>query len=367
MAARFENFSLQDMVAKGEDAFRLYSLAVTAGQHVRSYRGEYFRLGLGDASVVVRMMSNGEDGEDQLLGMDTHAVSKCVWDCKIIKDITPPDADPLSRRLVVGVDGTEHIATVDVLCAQVLPSCNEGERIRLNMAAFPLRVAYSEEGGENLVDAQDNSVILQGVVKDVRVGETYMGLELLTKFVTATVTTSMGDVEMCHSFDAVSEEQKDLVKVGSVVSAYCVLSGDAAVGEYAGGLVYGEEQDLRLLEDIFTNGEAERISSILHSDCSLTFLQNHQNGAELVYGLLSVVAEDLSEAGLNHVVQGRIVGVEQTGKNPPLYIPGKRCLLLGDDKGGFAFLCYVETDSLGRLKNITITNDARYDVEVLEK
>ena len=84
-----------------------------------------------------------------------------------------------------------------------------------------------------MVEAQQNASLLQGVVKDAKVGESYLGLEPLTRFVSVTVSTPLGDVELCHPMELVAEGQRDLVKPGSVVSALCELSGNCAAGEYA--------------------------------------------------------------------------------------------------------------------------------------
>ena len=70
MAARFDCFSLTDMVAKPEDTIRLCSLTMADGQRVRGYRGDYFRLTMGDAISVVRMMPDIETGDEQLLGIE---------------------------------------------------------------------------------------------------------------------------------------------------------------------------------------------------------------------------------------------------------------------------------------------------------
>ena len=82
MAARFDSFGLEDLVARPEDAFRLCALAMAQGQRIRGYRGDYYRLYLGDAIVNLRTMTDPETGEEELLGMDTHAVSSCVWESK---------------------------------------------------------------------------------------------------------------------------------------------------------------------------------------------------------------------------------------------------------------------------------------------
>ena len=67
-----------------------------------------------------------------------------------------------------------------------------------------------------------------------------------------------------------AEEQKEQVKVGAVVSALCILSGDAAIGEYAGGICCDEERDLLLLRNFFEHGGADRLRPALHSECVYT-------------------------------------------------------------------------------------------------
>ena len=358
MAIRFDSFSLNDLVAQPEDAFRLCSLAMAGGQRVQGYSGDYFRMYLGDTMVIVRTMLDSQSGQEELLGMDTHAVSDCVWTCRVIKDVTPADADPMTRRLLVGMDGRDDTALVDVLCADVLPEIVPGMEIRMNMAAFPLRVVYSEKGKGSVVEATDEAVLLEGIVKDAKVGESYMGLEMMTRFARITVETPMGDIELCHPLDAVSEEQKDLVKNGSVVSAYCQLSGDAAIGKYAAGIRFSMEQDLNVLSAFFRDGGVQRLRPVFRSDCIVTFLENRQEGAELSLSLLDEVGRELREAGLWHSVPGRVTG------GGGLAVPGQKCLLLGNgNEGEYAFLCLPEVDSLGRIRYLRITNDARYEFE----
>ena len=365
MAQRYECFGLTDLVARPEDAFRLASLAMTGGQRVRGYRGDYYRYFLGDAQVVVRTMGDPDTGEEQLLGMDVQHAEGQPWDCRIIKDITPPDADPLSRRLLVAAEGTEDTAAVDVICADVLPDFAPGRRLRLQITAYPLRLHYDDEPCSPVVEAQQDTVLLQGVVKDVRVGETYMGLEPMTRFISATVSTSMGDVELCHVAEMVPEEQKDLVRVGATVSALCQLSGDAAAGEYAGGVVFGEEQDLVLLRDFFLHGGAQRLRTAMHSECRYVndYAGVTREGADEVAALLRDMETDM--AGKWAVRYGRICSVEQSGDDPPFCPPGKRCLLLSpaDRPEQYAALCLIETDSLGRIRRLTLSRDSRYDFE----
>ena len=436
MAARFDSFGLEDLVARPEDAFRLCALAMAQGQRIRGYRGDYYRLYLGDAIVNLRTMTDPETGEEELLGMDTHAVSSCVWETKDwglcpqeVDGERPPlgmpskdpyicHGDPLQRGAMytqtkrISEDRTDvWTAVVSVVNADVLTWQSLGEPLRLNMAAFPRWVEYftSEEDYaaaqrkkppyENLVLApgdiyeagtwamsdafmadrdhwprrrgpehpplERDDVLLRGVVKDAKVGETYMGMEPMTKFLSVTVSTRFGDVELCHPFELVAEEQKDNVKPGAIVSTLCTLSGDAAIGEYAGGAVYSEEKALELLRYFFQRGGAQRLRGAMRSDGAVTFLANRQEGPDSALALLETVGQQLREADLLQCKPGTVTGVDKGGETPAPCLPGKRCLLLGDGLPGdhYAFLCLVDTDSLGRIREITITNDSRLDYE----
>jgi len=262
----------------------------------------------------------------------------------------------MSRRLLVRCGDGADRAVVDVLCPEVLPDIREGDELRLNMAGFPLRISY--DGGEStgVVEAQGETVLLQGVVKDARVGETFLGMEPLTKFISVTVSTRMGDVELCHPMELVAEDQRDLVKPGTVVSTLCVLSGNCAVGEYAGGVVFDEAHDFAALSRFFREGGAEYLRPMLHGDCVCTFLENRQEGVENALALLSMVQQDLAAAGLNRCVPGTLTGQG---------VRGTKCLLLGSAEG-FAFLCTLELDSLGRVKEVRITNDPGVEFEMDE-
>lgn len=354
MAARLDSFALTELAARPEDAFRLAELAMAEGRRIPGYGGDYYYYRIGDAAAVIRTRLDPETGAEELLGMDTHAESRCQWTCRVVKDVTPEDAGPLSRRVLVRREGAEDMAVVDLICAGVLPDLREGDELRLNMAGFPLRISYDEGESTGVVEAQGETVLLQGVIKDARVGETFLGMEPLTKFISVTVFTRMGDVELCHPMELVAEDQRDLVKPGTVVSALCILSGNCAVGEYAGGVVFDEAHDFAALARFFREGGAENLRPMLHGDCVCTFLENRQEGVENALALLSMVRQDLAAAGLNRCASGTLTGEGMRGR---------KCLLLRN-KEGFAFLGLLELDSLGRVKEVQITNDPATEFEV---
>ncbi len=357
MAARLDSFALTELAARPEDAFRLAELAMAEGSRIPGYGGDYYYYRIGDAAAVIRTRLDPETGAEELLGMDTHAASGCQWTCRVVKDVTPEDAGPLSRRVLVRREDGGDTAVVDLVCAGVLPDLREGDELRLNMAGFPLRISYDTGESTGVVEAQVETVLLQGLVRDARVGETFLGMEPLTKFVSVTVSTRMGDVELCHPMELVAEDQRDMVKPGTVVSALCVLSGNCAVGEYAGGVVFDEAHDFAALGRFFREGGAERLAPLLRSDCVCTFLENRQEGTEDALALLSMVQQDMAAAGLRRCVPGVLTSEG---------VRGRKCLLLGNEEG-FAFLCLLELDSLGRVREVRITNEPEWEFEVLSR
>lgn len=109
MAARLDSFALTELAARPEDAFRLAELAMAEGSRIPGYGGDYYYYRIGDAAAVIRTRLDPETGAEELLGMDTHAASGCQWTCRMVKDVTPEDAGPLSRRVLVRQIGRAHV------------------------------------------------------------------------------------------------------------------------------------------------------------------------------------------------------------------------------------------------------------------
>ena len=82
MAARLDSFGLSELTSKPEDAFRLATLAMAEGRRVPGYGGDHYYYWMGDAAAVFHVRLDPETGEEELLGMDTHARTGCgLWAC----------------------------------------------------------------------------------------------------------------------------------------------------------------------------------------------------------------------------------------------------------------------------------------------
>ena len=136
-----------------------------------------------------------------------------------------------------------------------------------------------------------------------------------------------------------------------------MLAGDAAAGLYAGGAVFDEAHDLALLARFFRQGDVERLRPVLRSDCAVTFLENRQEGVENALSLLELAGRDLAAAGLGCLRPGVLTAAGQRGRP---------CLLVGEDEERFALLCRMDTDSLGRVRELEIGRDPDWEFDILE-
>ena len=114
MAARLDSFALTELAAQPEDALRLAGLAMAEGRRVPGYGGDYYYYRVGDASVIIRARLDPDSGEEELLGMDTHALTGCQWTCRVVKDVSE-GCGPLSRRVLVRREGCGGLAVVDLV------------------------------------------------------------------------------------------------------------------------------------------------------------------------------------------------------------------------------------------------------------
>ena len=397
MAGTFETFSLQDLAGRPEDALRLASLAVDQGREVRGYGGSYYQYDLGDARLSVRAVKNYETGELELEGMDIGLRGAPVWDLTVAGDLTPPGTDPLSRTLLLRREDGEGLFAAQVMNADVLPRF-EGP-VHLGVSAQAVRIDYlppedapsdrlpdgvlvpcgyllasgparaAVELMDPITDADLPQEIhcaqLRGVVKDVRVGETYMGLERMTVFIRTTVSTLYGDLEICHPTAVVPEDQKDLVRPGARVSLLCAMVADAAVGRYEEGIEFGEAQDLLLLRHFFERGGADRLRPALRNDCEYVseYSGSRLEGVEATVALLKDVESALDDESRYFAYPAHIVGVEAdpSQEDRAAYRPGKACLLLAQgEPEAYVALCFIETDSLGRIRTLYLSRDGRY-------
>ena len=136
-----------------------------------------------------------------------------------------------------------------------------------------------------------------------------------------------GELEFDHSFDQVPEDLRDNIKVGSIISGVCMISADAAIGEYENGIVKDFDHDLRLVRFTLAKGETERLRSVLTADSvyETDTSGNSCCGADEIIDRLTYACENHEGKYIAHLAE--ITELAGFGLEYPV---GTKCIVLAD-------------------------------------
>ncbi len=395
MAMYLENYGL-DVLAEDEDTLMGFLRHLTEkGKPVIGYYGHpYLFTPMGNVEFWV----NTEIGENAInvTGFDTHCGGDCIWDmvCSGM-DLTPKNSSPLKRVVMFkSVDGRACMLPVHVITADVLPGFLEGDKVRLQMIALPLKIEYYENEDEFqektcqtdaygkkwgislgsllalpfLVNHEPNTYE-QG--KDyetdsyLRFSATVTGLwhgtfeseeNKFNTFIRCRAETMYGELEFDHTYEQVPEDLRKNIKVGAVISGVCILSGDAAIYEYENGVVKDHEHDLALLRYTFVKGDAKRLRYVLSPDAvyETDNADKPYTGRDEIIDRLNYVRENRKTEYVTRLA----TVTEAEGLEYPV---GTRCILLySDAEDRYESITFIDVDEAGMITRIRVSNDDRY-------
>lgn len=167
-----------------------------------------------------------------------------------------------------------------------------------------------------------------------------------------------GELEFDHSFDQVPEELRDNIKVGSIISGVCIISADAAIGEYENGIVKDFDHDLRLVRFTLAKGETERLRSVLTADSvyETDTSGNSCYGADEIIDRLTYVCENHEGKYIAHLAE--ITELAGSGLEYPV---GTKCIVLADkEEDNYESIVFVSVDEDGNISRIHVSTDSRY-------
>lgn len=320
---------------------------------------------------------------------------RSIWDALIA--MQPKVSDPDYRKQFVVLrrktDG-KGIAVLKLVEAGLYPSYMEDEEIRIRVTAFPHRMEYfgTEEEMEKSMRREDGSPIdlvadgvimpiaffgnhteahrndaqrqdrdfdddhvniVRGVVKEILPGRipTLYGNE--THFVKCYISTHFGEMEILHTEEMISGEQRKNMKPGAIVYGAFGLYGNPAFGEYEYGVVGNEENDLRKLREVLVTGDAEELFEILDDDAEIAFDGEEEPG---VKGRRDVIrylqnSYDLIETR-SSADMATVEKVDVDGRRTML--PGRRCIAFAEAAGeAYTSIWSIETNDEGNIVRIT--------------
>lgn len=407
MPLYLESFGL-DFLNENEESFRgMVAQAAEEGEAIVGYYDlPYFNHHYGKVQFILRTKRRDADDGYELTGIDSHARGCAIWEARMgITHLNPDDADKLTRKVTLKkTDGTGGAAVVSIVNADVLPSFMTNDIVRLQMIGLPDLIHYYadedeyaddqpkyrngkalllEEGvvfpngllknrnpydphyGED--DHLDDVCHVRGPVKSLRYGVFELNGEKYNLFLFCTIETQFGPLEIVHTIEQVDEKERDNLRVGAIVSFYGTISGDAAIDEYAHGIIRDEEHDLALLRYSMCEGDPERLRSVLLEDAVYeTYYRSCvYRGADEIIKRIAHVQETLKSGETSFYARmATITDVDET--NGPLeYGVGKRCLVLSYDReNDTEALAFVNTDDEGKISRLLVTNDQNYRFEL---
>lgn len=406
MANFIEKLGLDFLVEDEEQVRALWGYIVQEGKTIVGYYGfPYLNQHFGNAQLILRTIRNDEEKRIEAVGMDTHSSGNCVWDVRLSgMNISRKEADVMERRCVVHRknDGG-GMAVINIVNADVLPSFDEGEEVKLQMIAFPSLIEYFKDEDEYaaaqpdwrdrkllLADGTmipsglmsnhdpesdkfeenedlDDLMMIRGTVKALYHGVFELGGERHNAYLRCIIGTEHGDLEIVHTIDDVKEEQHANIRVGAVVSGVFTLSGDAAIYEYDHGIVLDEAHDLSILRSTFAGADPERIRFVFAEDA--TYLAEYHNatytGRDAIIDRLKYVSEAAGDKYFAYLAT--ISSVDDGDESLP-YGAGKRCVVLASgEEDNYKSIAFADINEDGRISKLRTSTNSRYHFRIDEK
>ncbi len=396
MANVFENYGL-GLIGGDESAFTEFVKYCTAiGKPIPGYYGTpYLFQPLGHVELWLRT-DYDEDGNLAIDGVDLHSCGNCIWDVFPTGiDISSPDEAKLSRTLMVQhKDGRGGMLPVHIVNSDVLPSLMSDDEMRLQVIAQPLHIGYYADedeymaaqsevdrygkrwaiGDGALLSTQflynhsperyeqgryyetDRYVMFRATVTKLYHGTFDMEGVKKNLFIRCFAQTEYGELEFDHTIDQVPEELRKNIKVGAVIGGVCVISGDAAIGEFENGPVRDSDHDLRLLRYSFEKGRAERLRSVLDVNAEYYSETTGKTltGPDEIIERLDYVHENADAEYFADLAT--ITDAEELE-----YPAGTRCIVLSyGERGKYESIAFVTVNYEGLITRIHVSTESRY-------
>lgn len=395
MANLPENFGVECLL-EADTAMSFLAYLAKNGKAIIGYYGEpYLYTFLGDLEYWAKIEKNDEN-ELELTELDFHCGGKCIWNmtCSGI-DITPKDTPKLKKVLMFNrVNEIEGLLPVDLITADVLPSYMEEDQVAVQIIGLLLEINYYaneedyeaaqptdkdgkkwmaacgsllplqflinhqvERGEQEADDVSDAYVHFAATVTEIYTGVFELNGEKNVTFLRCNVDTKYGPLELEHTIEQVPEQQRRNIKVGSIVSGVCVLSGDVAIYEYEKGAVKDLQHDLMLLRYTFTKGDPERLRSVLMADAVYETDTSGESfrGVDCIIERLKVVQEARKDE-----YSAYLATLTKTDEEHE-YPAGTRCIALSTDEGEhYESIAFIDVNQDGKIERIKVSKDERY-------
>ncbi len=405
----YDNLGFKEIINDEKVAGGIFARAFLEGKPVMGYYGcPYMNDHYGDAQFIVRTRVHKDENSIEAVGLDTHADSNSIWKVRLSEiSLSDPTDDFLSRRCAVTRENGEGMTIINIVNADILPSFAPDEIYSLQMIAFPVHIQYftSQEEYENSVGPEndigsktllgegsvlpigflsnhmvdrngkrindktedtklDDYVAVKGTVKKLYHGILKFGNEEYSAFIRCIIDTEYGELEIDHVIEDVDEAERSNIRVGAVVCATCVLSADAAIGEYADGFVRNEENSLRLMRYTWMGGDPERLRCALRENC----VYKADSSGKTYEGIDAIINKIKTvQTASKHKYITHYATIQAVEKTPADYKVGTRCIVLASDEpDNYESIGFISVDEKGYITHIHTSRDSRYHFKIDE-
>lgn len=401
MANLLDTYGLSGL-AEDEVGFEnLLKYIASEGKPFMGYYGApYFYLQAGRAELWVATEKT-DDGHLGLTSFHTHCSGNHMWEMIVSGiDLSPKSLSKTERFLMMN-RSTDNggLLPVDIFNADVLPSFLKGDRLKLQVVASCLEIGYyssveefndtlprDKRGkkwslangslfplsflGNHQIDryeegeeyTNDIDVHFRATVKALYFGTFSLGDETFNSFIRCVADTQFGELEFHHSIEQVPEEMRENIRVGAVIAGTCIISADAAVGEYGNGMIKDFDHDLKLLRYTVEKGAAERLRSVLSETAVYKTATSGKSyfGPDEIIARFDHVHEHHKGTYIAHMAE--ITETDADGMDYPV---GTRCLVLADnEEDNYESIMFIDTDEDGEITRITVETDSRYHFRI---
>ena len=357
------------------------------------------------AQFSIHLKKRHEPEGYSVCGFDTHVSGKTCWDCRVLEVLEPIDADdPLEKRVLVEPVRGKGMAVVDVVNGDVLPSYYPGSVLRLQIVALCQRIKYypdqdayfeaesvvcdlpglpssnkprricADDGTlfptgflhrHRVVDGQtrekdddprcDSYTAVKGIVKRLSKLPVQLDNKTISVLVACEVDTHWGSLTLIHPLADWDANENGRIAVGSIVSATCILSGDAMISIYENGPVYDIVHNLRLLIDsLATGGVPERLLCAMAEGCCYdsVIAQSHISGPQEIVKYIKHKAALMDEP--RFLYHGELAVVTEA-KEGSTHAIGERCAVLWQgETDNIVSYAFLTLDADGKILQILL-------------
>lgn len=395
-----ENLGLEFLAETDEDITALAGAVCSDGKLIQGYYNTpYINHEFGNAQFIARTTRTGEKSL-ALSGLDVHVVGSTVWTFGISHETSSSNDDPLSRRVVAHkLDDGTGIAVIDLVNADVLPSFMEHDDITAQMIGFPILINYYKDeeayaddqpemlngrkmlladgsvfpaglmsDKENKTKDDEATMIIRGTVKSAYWGSVEFGKEKWPSFIKVIINTQFGDLEIVHTEEQIKEDQKELIKVGSVVNGLFRLSGDVAIFDYQKGYIRDFEHNLALMRYTLQKGYAERLRSVLSEGAEYY----SEWSDESYYGKDAIIDRfvDVGEANAHRPFFAHFATITEIvdGEEDVDHAVGDRCIIIAmETEDNLESICFIDCNEENEIVKINVTRNPRYRFKLDER